>query len=136
MQLPKIMMSWNDIKQLKSEGYTIGSHSVTHSMLGTMTNDDDVFNELYFSGERIKEQTKKFPLTISYHLGSYNHKTIILSKKAGYKMGLDVKQEFYNTEKDNVFEIPRTELYNETWLKTKMRITGNLERLKKIIKYR
>ncbi|MDA3818846.1 MAG: polysaccharide deacetylase family protein [Candidatus Delongbacteria bacterium] len=84
------------------------------------------------SGRRIEEETGEFPLTISYPVGSYDKRTIKAAKKAGYKYGLAVHQRFYNPDNDDLFEIPRTELYNETWLKTKMRINGNLERIKKL----
>jgi hypothetical protein len=33
----------------------------------------------------------------------------------------------------DLFEIPRVELYNESWLKTYLRITGVLEKIKKCL---
>jgi len=58
-----------------------------------------------------------------------------LSKKAGYKFGLAVKQKLFNPSTDNFFEIPRIELYNESWLKTRLRISNTLEHIKKAIGY-
>jgi peptidoglycan/xylan/chitin deacetylase (PgdA/CDA1 family) len=118
--LPKIMMSWEDLKSLIASGHVIGSHTVTHSMLGTMNNEEELRFELEESGNIINRKLGFFPLTISYPVGSYNNDVIRLSKMAGYKLGLAVKQQPYNPICDNLFEIPRIELYNESWWKTKL----------------
>ena len=62
--------------------------------------------------------------------------TIKISKEIGYKMGLAVKQMVYDPAQVDLFEIPRIELYNESWWKTRLRIDNTLERIKKIIKYK
>lgn len=135
VELPKVMMNWNEVKELVKLGHYIGSHTVSHSMLGSMNNEKELYNELYLSGKAIEKNLGYFPKTISYPVGSYNAQTIEQSKKAGYKYGLAVKQELFNLEKDNIFEIPRIELYNESWFKSRLRISHNLERLKKAIGY-
>jgi hypothetical protein len=48
---------------------------------------------------------------------------------------LAVKQDVYNPTRDSLFEIPRIELYNENWLKTRLRISHKLEQIKKAIGY-
>ncbi len=136
VELPNLMMNWDDLKVLKNNGHTIGSHTLTHCMLGTMSNLDDVKYELNESAKIINQKLGEFPKTISYPVGSYNEATIKLSMDAGYKIGLAVKQDVYRPSIDEPFEIPRIELYNEPWWKTKLRITHSLERLKKLLKYR
>jgi peptidoglycan/xylan/chitin deacetylase (PgdA/CDA1 family) len=130
--LPQIMMNWDDVRQLANSSFVIGSHTVTHPMLGSLENEQDISYELTQSAAVIKNQTGQFPLTISYPIGSYNDTVIELSKHAGYKMGLATGQTFYEWGQDDVFKIPRTELYNESWLKTSLRINGWLEKLKNI----
>jgi peptidoglycan/xylan/chitin deacetylase (PgdA/CDA1 family) len=132
IELPSIMMNWQDLGQLKNRGHYIGSHTKTHSMLGSMTNEEEIHDELLISGKKIEQHLGYFPKTISYPVGSYNETTIKLSKEVGYTMGLAVKQHLYDPEKDNAFEIPRIELYNEPWWKTWLRITTVLEKIKKI----
>jgi peptidoglycan/xylan/chitin deacetylase (PgdA/CDA1 family) len=132
VELPSIMMNWQDLAELKNRGFYIGSHTNTHCMLGTMTNEEEIRDELQTSGKKIERHLGYFPKTISYPVGSYNEMTIKLSKEAGYTMGLAVKQRLYDPEKDNAFEIPRIELYNEPWWKTWLRITTVLEKIKKI----
>jgi len=133
IELPKLMMNWNDLHQIKNNGHYIGSHTVTHSMLGTMTNEDEIKKELTESGEKIKLELGYFPLTISYPVGSYSDTTIQLSKDAGYKMGLAVKQQVYYPERHDYFEIPRIELYNEPWFKTRLRIENVLGTISKFL---
>jgi peptidoglycan/xylan/chitin deacetylase (PgdA/CDA1 family) len=128
------MMNWNDLRSLKSAGYTIGSHSVSHPLLASVKNDEELFVELEGSGKRIREELGEFPLTISYPIGSFDDRVISFSKKTGYKMGLAVKQQFYNTATDDNFAIPRVELYNEPMWKCKLRISGVYSWLKSRMK--
>ncbi len=130
---PAVMMNWNDLRELKNGGHNIGSHTKTHSMLSTMTDEAEIMDELLISGKRIEQQLGHLPKAISYPIGSYNETTIRLSREAGYDIGLAVKQTVYDPSKDNIFEIPRIELYNEPWWKTRSRITNLLKDFKKLI---
>ncbi len=136
VQLPKIMMNWKEINQLQADGHYIGSHTTSHAMLGTMDGEVEIKNELKNSAERIKEQTGKFPFSISYPVGSFNQVTKRISSEVGYKAGLAVKQNIFNPMEVDRFEIPRIELYNEPWWKTKLRITHSLEKIKTVIGYK
>ena len=136
IELPKLMMNWDDLEKLKQEGHYIGSHTVTHSMLGSMDNENDIITELLVSGKRIEEKLGYFPLTISYPVGSFNETTKKLAQQTGYKIGLAVKQNIHNPQKEDLFEIARIELYNEPWWKTRLRITNTLEHIKSLIRYR
>lgn len=132
--LPKLMMNWDDIAKLNADGFFVGSHSVSHHMLGTMSDETQIKFELERSRQVILERLGYAPATISFPINSYNENTIRLSKEAGYTAGLAVHQRMYDPESDNDFEIPRIELYNESWWKTRMRITGFLEKIKTVIK--
>lgn len=134
--LPKLMMNWDDLRKLHRDGHYIGSHTVTHCMLGTMNNENDITTELVLSGKRIEEELGYFPLTISYPVGSFNKTTKELAKKAGYKIGLAVKQNVHHPKIDDLFEVSRIELYNEPWWKTRLRITNTLENIKSLIRYK
>jgi peptidoglycan/xylan/chitin deacetylase (PgdA/CDA1 family) len=134
VELPGLMMNWQDIAQLKSEGHYIGSHTVTHSMLGTMENVEDVRRELVESGRKIQAKLGYFPKTISYPVGSYNENVMRMSREAGYEIGLAVNQIPYDKERHNCFEVPRIELYNESWLKTRVRINNLYYRTRKLLK--
>lgn len=136
VEIPRLMMNWKDLSELKSAGHYVGSHTVHHSMLGTMDNENEIRNELVQSGIRIKEKLGYFPMTISYPVGSFNERVKELARECGYKLGLAVKQDIFDPAKEDLFEIPRIELYNESWFKTRLRISNSLERFKRMIRYR
>jgi peptidoglycan/xylan/chitin deacetylase (PgdA/CDA1 family) len=134
IKIPGLMMNWNDLGVLKGNGHTIGSHTVTHSMLGTMDNEEEIRAELLDSARAIEQRLGHFPVTISYPVGSYNETTMRLSRETGYKIGVAVRQEVYDPEKHGVFEVPRIELYNEPWLKTRLRIDNIIGKLSKLLR--
>lgn len=134
VMVPPLMMNWGDLQELKNSGHYIGSHTVTHPVLGNMTQEEDIRREIYNSGKEIERRLGHFPTTISYPVGSYNDATISISKAAGYELGLAVKQRVFDPEADSLFEIPRIELYNESWLKTRLRIDGIIERVSKFLR--
>lgn len=136
VKLPKLMMNWDDLQTLRERGHYIGSHTLTHCMLGTMNDEQEIKDELLKSGERIQHELGYFPITVSYPVGSFNEQTKQLAIQSGYKIGLAVKQDVYNPESDGLFEVSRIELYNENWFKTKLRITNRLENIKKLIRYK
>ncbi|MFQ3576912.1 MAG: polysaccharide deacetylase family protein, partial [Cytophagales bacterium] len=134
--LPKLMMNWDDLRTIKNKGNYVGSHSVSHSMLATVSDEEIIRHEVLHSAKRINDELGYFPISFSYPLGNYDERTISILKESGYKMGLAVKQNVFNPLKDNVFSVPRIELYNESWWKTKLRISNRLEELKYWIGYK
>ncbi len=118
------MMSWNDVKSLHADGFIIGSHSHTHPLLASLQNEDEITAELSISAERIRSELGISPRTISYPIGSFDRRVIDAARKTGYSFGLAVKQRFFNTVSDDRMEIPRVELYQESWWKTGMRLSG------------
>lgn len=134
--LPQLMMDWNDLRKLKAKGHYIGSHTCTHPALGTITDKQTLDWELSHSRNRIFEELGHYPRTISYPVGSFNEETKRAAKEAGYEIGLAVKQQLYIPTKSDVYEVDRIELYNESWFKTKMRISNRLEEIKRLIRYR
>jgi peptidoglycan/xylan/chitin deacetylase (PgdA/CDA1 family) len=118
------MMNWDDIRQLSSYGFIVGSHSTSHIPLVRIENDDELWQELKGSGEAIRSQLGTFPNTISYPNGNCDDRVREYAGKAGYKYGLIVGQRFYNTDLDPNMSIPRLELYNEPFFKVKLRMSG------------
>ncbi len=130
----KLMMSWSDVSQLSSLGFTIGSHTHTHPMLGRLEAEAEIEEELSISFEILRDKLGKPPETISYPIGSFDNKVIAVSKKVGYKFGLAVEQKFYNTTNDSLYAIPRVELYQENWYKIKARMSGLYGTAKRLFK--
>jgi peptidoglycan/xylan/chitin deacetylase (PgdA/CDA1 family) len=119
-----MMMSWEDIKQVHSAGFEIGSHSVSHPTLATLEDERQIEFELQESAKRIREKTGIEPDIFSYPIGSYDERVKRIARKTGYKAGLAVNGKPYDPEKQDIFEVPRIELYNENWIKNKNRLNG------------
>lgn len=134
VELPKMMMSWKDLEELKTAGFAIGSHTASHSILGIISDKDILREEILNSGKEIEKHLGDFPLSISYPFGSHNKTTLEVVKEAGYKTGLIVQQRIYGPQ-DNLLEIPRIELYNEHWIKVRMRMNLGIEKMKNILRY-
>ena len=97
-------------------------------------NEDELFTELAHSYNQIHAQLGYYPYTISYPVGSYNQKVIECSKKVGYQMGLAVDFNIYNPIIHSNFNIPRLELYNESYIKTLLRAEGIYYKIKNMFK--
>ncbi|MFH0894497.1 MAG: polysaccharide deacetylase family protein [Bacteroidota bacterium] len=133
--VPSYMMNWNDLNELKNAGHYIGSHGVTHSMLGAIEDEHEIAWELNLSKQIISEKTGTDPITFCYPVGSYDERVLKLMKESGYKAGLIVNAKNFYSEKMSFYQIPRVELYNEGWLKTRLRINGVIEKIKTITNY-
>jgi peptidoglycan/xylan/chitin deacetylase (PgdA/CDA1 family) len=129
-----MMMNWEEVKQLRSAGFYIGSHSKSHPMLASLSSEEEIRHELQSSAERLKDKMGQFPLTISYPIGSWDERVVRVSRECGYSFGLAVEQRFYKPESDSVYAIPRVELYNESWWKSRLRISGLYQTVKKLVK--
>lgn len=132
VEIPAIMMNWREVQELKSAGHYIGSHTKTHGMLGTMTDEAAIRSELEVSARVIETRLGHFPSTISYPVGSFNDVTKRIAREVGYTTGLAVKQNIHDPSREDAYEISRIELYNEPWWKTWLRITNRFETIKKL----
>jgi peptidoglycan/xylan/chitin deacetylase (PgdA/CDA1 family) len=128
-----VMMNWDNVRQLHSEGHVIGSHTKSHPALPTLEKISEIETELQHSGSRILEALGTFPDSIAYPFGAYNDDVIEAAKRTGYKFGIAVDQEWYYPDKASLYTIPRTGLVNEMWLKTISRIDGSFEQLRRIV---
>jgi peptidoglycan/xylan/chitin deacetylase (PgdA/CDA1 family) len=126
------MMNWNDIRQLAAAGFIIGSHSHTHPMLASLSDEKEILDELRISAQIIFNEMGETPQTISYPIGSFDERVVCLAKQEGYKYGLAVEQCFFYTGQDDLFKIPRVELYQEARWKQQLRMSGIYSKLKKI----
>jgi peptidoglycan/xylan/chitin deacetylase (PgdA/CDA1 family) len=128
-----LMMTWDEVRSLRSEPVEIGSHTVSHPPLATIPDEAGLEKELKVSGDKLARELGSFPLTISYPVGSYNEMVKKVSRQVGYTLGLAVNQQLYDPAKADLFEIPRIELYNESMFKNKLRINGVYSAVKKLL---
>lgn len=116
-----LMMSWKEVKQIINAGVEVGSHTVTHPPLATLSKAD-LDKELQESKAEFFNNTGINTRVISYPVGSYNQQVKEASLLAGYDFGLAVNHTIYDVNNRDTFEIPRIELYNEPFWKSWLRI--------------
>jgi peptidoglycan/xylan/chitin deacetylase (PgdA/CDA1 family) len=129
-----LMMTWDDLRSLRSEDVEIGSHTVSHPPLATIPDEAGLMGEMKVSAERIEREIGTFPLTVSYPVGSYNEMVKRVAKQSGYRLGLAVDQTFYRQDQHDLYEVPRIELYNESMLKSRARISGFYGAAKRLLR--
>ena len=132
--MPELMMNWDQLAELIQLGHRVGSHSVSHPMLASIEDPEELALELSVSAMRIEEKLGHFPKTISYPIGSFNDQVVDQAIAAGYQFGLAVQQRDFLWPQDDIYRVPRVEVYNETWLKTWLRLSGWLPKMKRLMR--
>jgi glycosyltransferase involved in cell wall biosynthesis/peptidoglycan/xylan/chitin deacetylase (PgdA/CDA1 family) len=131
-----LMLKWNEIKELKNHKCEIGSHTVSHPVLSKNLTHDELITELKESALKIEKQTGIYPATISYPFGAYNSDVKKAAFEAGYKIGVTVNPSLYDSTRHDMLEIPRIELFDEPFLKTRLRINEIIPKIRKILTLR
>lgn len=93
---------WDHAVEMINDGFTIGSHSVTHSNM-TKLNEAELHFELEFSKLVIEEKINQKVLYFSVPFGRFNRKIVDLVKKAGYKAMLTTDVKLNYPENNNYF---------------------------------
>lgn len=130
VEIPRMMMNWEEIKALQKMGFGIGSHSHTHAPLANIELEDSLDGEMSTSFKRIEFMTGIKPRSIAYPVGSYDNRVKSAAKKAGYLYGFAVENRKADLNVDDSFSLPRIELYQENRLKTFLRMNGIIQKLK------
>ena len=127
-----MMMRWDDLRQVAGEGVEIGSHTVTHPLLATIADEAGIEDEMTDSFRRIEAEMGAAPRAIAYPNGSYDARVRRAAVKAGYQLGLAVEHRPYRRGIDDLYAVPRIELYDEPDWKTRARAAGLIEWAKRV----
>jgi peptidoglycan/xylan/chitin deacetylase (PgdA/CDA1 family) len=88
-------LTWNEIKELVSDGWQVCSHTMTHPDLKRST-DDRLSWELERS-KRILEQRLGMEIpAVAYPFGRFNMRVLRAAHRAGYRIGFTVGAETWN----------------------------------------
>lgn len=131
-----LMLTWDEVRDLKNHKCEVGSHTVSHPVLSKKLPYDELFHELKESALIIEKQTGIFPATISYPFGAYNSDVKKVAFDAGYKIGVTVNPSPYDSSRHDMLEIPRIELFDEPFLKTRLRINEIVPKIRKILTFK
>ena len=115
----KNYLNWDEIRQLKAEGVTIGAHSHTHSHLADF-NQEELENEIEMSNRIFLKELGEIPTLFAYPYGETNEKIIRLLENYKFKVAFGQHSGVIN-ETSNLYYLPRFSL-NEKY--------GEIERVK------
>jgi len=85
-----LMMSWDEVRDLAARGMEVGSHTVSHPVLGRMEDPELIMRELVESKRRLELATGRPVLAISYPVGrasQVSDMVTTLAEHAGYCFG-------------------------------------------------
>ncbi|EKD56144.1 MAG: polysaccharide deacetylase [uncultured bacterium] len=106
-------LTWDQITQLKNNGMDIGSHTLSHPDLSKATNSR-VENEITQSKKVLEEKIGVVITDFCYPSGKYGDKVIEALKKNNYTTATTTISGIYDSNKNNLFEIPRLRMTNQT----------------------
>lgn len=94
-----------ELRMLRSRGWVIGSHSLTHPIMSKMPSSE-AFKELIDSRERLADLLGEPPMGFAYPDGDFDDELVALVKRAGYSYAVTAGGAVC-TSADDVFMIPR-----------------------------
>jgi len=91
-------LTWNQLRKLKAAGFEIGSHSISHADLtkklpyeNDQTYWSRITKEFINSKKIIDRELNQDTQSFAYPYGNYNQQILALFSKAGYKLGLTIR---------------------------------------------
>jgi len=90
-------LTWEQLQEMKADGFEVGSHSLSHCDLAKkMEGEDDerymerIRRELIQSKKMIDNKLQQDTVYFAFPYGEYNHRVLSLCEEAGYKLALSV----------------------------------------------
>ncbi len=95
----RLAVTWNHLREMKANGFSIGSHTVTHSDLTKPRSYEstDAFiarvrQELGASKQVIDKKLGQRTIVLAYPFGYYDRRAVNLAHEAGYKLAASVRR--------------------------------------------
>jgi len=104
----RMILSWEEVKEISDQGMLIGSHTCTHALLGELLLEKAQL-EIERSKAIIEEKTNKPVHFLSYPKSSFNADIKQITKRAGYwgactiRLDIKQKQDFYSLERVGIY---------------------------------
>lgn len=116
VQLPDVL-SWNDLRKFSESVFEIGSHTVNHQFL-TSVSERVVKNELGHSKNRLEHHLNKEISCFSYPGGKYDELTTQLVKEAGYSCAF-TSNEGLNSTNSDAYKLKRINISDDNLINSK-----------------
>jgi len=109
-QLPGVL-NWQEVKQFGDSGVEIGSHTVNHQFLSTVS-VEEADKELQGSKARLENFLKREVACFSYPGGKYNEEIAQRVEKAGYACAF-TSDRGINATKGNLYKLKRLNISDD-----------------------
>ncbi len=120
------LMSWDQIRALRAAGHAIGSHTLSHRVLATLTVEDQA-REIHES-QRVLEALLGAPIrSFAYPVGGPDHinpESVRLVREAGYSQAFTFNTGTARVPPTDRFQIPRESADTLAMLKSKVLLPG------------
>jgi len=101
-------VTWDEVREMHTEGMAIGSHTVSHPDLSAV-GAERLAKELEESRDEIERQVGVAPTAFCYPSGAYDDEVIAALIEAGYRMAVTTKPG-KEANRDTTFELPRVRM--------------------------
>lgn len=95
----KMAITWDQLKEMQANGFTIGSHTIYHSDLTSPKEGESeqehitrIKKELNGSKKIIDQKLGQDTYFLAYPFGYYDQRSVQMAKEAGYKLAMSVKR--------------------------------------------
>jgi peptidoglycan/xylan/chitin deacetylase (PgdA/CDA1 family) len=105
-------LSWRGVVELERQGFDIGSHTVTHRLLTTLS-DQEVVDELVRSREELARHLGHPVQWLAYPHGAVDARVVKLARRAGYVLGVTSSPGIVQDARDPL-ELHRFEILDST----------------------
>ncbi len=99
------IMSFDEVRQLKQAGWTIGCHSATHPFFGALS-DEAVTREVYDAKEMLEKKLGFEVPDFSFPRGRYDDRILDAAQRAGYESAVTMDDSLIDHATD-LLRIPR-----------------------------
>jgi len=123
----KNYLSWDQIRQLKKEGVTIGAHSHLHKHMPNMS-IDEIKEEITISNKIFLKEIGEIPSLFAYPYGEADERLIDILKDYKYKVAFGQHSGVIN-ETSNLYYLPRFSLNEKYGDINRVKFTANTKGL-------
>lgn len=89
--LPRMSLTWDEVRTVRSWGISVGSHSMTHPIL-TFLGDEALERELRISRETIESMTGGSCRLLAYPNGDHDDRVRAAAQRAGYRWAVTMER--------------------------------------------
>jgi peptidoglycan/xylan/chitin deacetylase (PgdA/CDA1 family) len=107
-------LTWNEIKEMQNNGWSIQSHSMSHAD-NSQLNATELKHEIVQSKKIIEQKLRQPVLHYAFPFGKYNTASLKIIKESGYKSAVTVHSGLC-TAKSDPYRLPRLEMNTDDTL--------------------